>query len=93
MKKNIKNMKDVLDVLLKRDYEIIEITPKIECVEYIPYCEDCGREGETLRLYYDKTTGVIIENYQEQIEIKKEIKELQEQLRILQERSEEDEDI
>lgn len=92
MKKNIKNMKDVLDVLLKRDYEIIEITSKIECVEYVPYCEDCGT-GKPLRLYYDKATGAIIENYQEQIEVKKEIKRLQEQLKRLQERNEEDEDI
>ncbi len=81
--KNIKNLKDVLDVLLKGDYEIKTISSKIKCIEYIPYCEDCGAD-KPLRCYYDVITGAIIENYEKQMEIKNKIKKLQDELKEMQ---------
>lgn len=81
--KNIKNLKDVLDVLFKGDYEINIINSKIKCI-YVPYWDDEIGKYSPLQCYYDVTTGNIIENYEKQIEIKNKIKKLQDELKEMQ---------
>ena len=82
--KNIKNLKDVLDVLFKGGYEINTINSKINCI-YVPYYDDETEEYSTLKCYYNIATGAIIENYEKRIEIKNKIKELQDELKEMQE--------
>lgn len=80
------NISQVIKVveLLELEYRIEELETNVSYLEVVLSCDDWG-DDITKTIYFNPKTNFIIPKYEEKMKIKKQIKELQEELKKLEE--------